>query len=96
MLSDPRYLLLAALLAVNLAAFAAFGWDKRRAVRGGRRVSEAALCWLAFFGGAAGAWLATRAFRHKTVKTSFRLKLLLATLGCLAWLAALAWWQLGG
>ncbi len=92
---SPPLLLAGALALVNLVAFAAFGVDKRRARLHRRRISEATLCWLALLGGAAGAWLAVNAFRHKTVKTSFRLKLAAATAGCLAWLAALAWWWMG-
>ncbi|TAH34697.1 MAG: DUF1294 domain-containing protein [Planctomycetota bacterium] len=68
---------------MNAWAFATFGWDKRAAVRGRPRVSEASLLLLAFFGGAAGAWLGVYAFRHKTMKLGFRIGLLIATLGCL-------------
>ena len=73
----------------NLAAFVAMGLDKRRAVRGARRISERALCTWAAAGGMFGAWLGTVAFRHKTRKQSFRVKLALATLvgSGLVWLA---------
>ena len=94
--STRLLLALGALLLVNLVAFAAFGIDKRRARLHRRRISEAALCWLAFAGGAAGAWFAVNSFRHKTVKTSFRIKLSLATVGCLLWLAAVLWWAMDG
>ncbi|MBC8329767.1 MAG: DUF1294 domain-containing protein [Planctomycetes bacterium] len=90
--SPQALLALCVLLAINLATFAAFGVDKRRARLRRRRISEATLCWLAFLGGAAGAWMAVNLFRHKTVKTSFRVKLSLATVGCLLWLSAGLWW----
>ena len=43
------------LIFVNLAAFAAFGIDKRRARKHQYRISEEALLGLALIGGAAGA-----------------------------------------
>lgn len=68
--------LVAYLLLVNLAALAAFGLDKRRAVRrdhhiGRRRIPERRLLALAAAGGAAGAAVAQRLFRHKTLKEPF-------------------------
>jgi uncharacterized membrane protein YsdA (DUF1294 family) len=80
--------ILAAYLAVaNFAAFVAFGWDKRRALRGGRRMPEAVLLGLAAAGGLAGAYAAMPLFRHKTQKRAFRWRLhaILA-----AWAAAVA------
>ncbi|MBQ9458533.1 MAG: DUF1294 domain-containing protein [Oscillospiraceae bacterium] len=58
--------LAAYLIAVNLAAFAAFGADKRRAKRGERRISERTLFLLAIFGGSLGAVCGMCAFHHKT------------------------------
>jgi uncharacterized membrane protein YsdA (DUF1294 family) len=55
----------------SLASFAAFGFDKRRATTGGRRVPERTLLVLALLGGWPGAILAQRRFRHKTRKASF-------------------------
>jgi uncharacterized membrane protein YsdA (DUF1294 family) len=63
------YLGLVALASV--ASFAAFGFDKRRATTGGRRVPERTLLLLAFLGGWPGSILAQRQFRHKTQKVSF-------------------------
>lgn len=61
--------------AMSLTCFAAYGIDKRQATRGGRRVSERKLQWLAFCGGWPGAIAAQRLFRHKTQKMSFRIVL---------------------
>ena len=58
-------------LVMSLACFAAYGWDKRRATNGGRRVPESTLQVLAFFGGWPGALIGQRHFRHKTKKLSF-------------------------
>jgi len=61
----------AALAAINLAAFAAFGIDKARALRGEWRISEATLLGLAFIGGTPGAYAGRAVFRHKTRKQPF-------------------------
>lgn len=59
------------LLAINLATFAAFGLDKRRAETGAWRIPERRLLGLAAAGGVAGAAAAQRVFRHKTLKEPF-------------------------
>ncbi|CAN7497165.1 DUF1294 domain-containing protein [Aminobacter aminovorans] len=62
-------------LAVNLAAFAAFWRDKYLARAGARRIPEKTLLWLAFAGGSLGALSAQHLFRHKTRKEPFRSRL---------------------
>ena len=59
------------LIAINLAAFTAFGVDKMLAEAQRRRISEATLLRLAFFGGTPGAYVARPLFRHKTRKQPF-------------------------
>ena len=54
------------LAAVNLAAFLLMGADKRRARRGGWRVSEKTLFLFPALGGALGGLLGMKVFRHKT------------------------------
>jgi uncharacterized membrane protein YsdA (DUF1294 family) len=54
--------------------FILFGWDKWRAGRSGRRVSEATLCWCSAPGGWPGGLLGLVIFRHKSAKDSFQLK----------------------
>jgi len=73
-------------LAMNFLTFMTFGFDKRRANRRGRRVPEATLLLLAWATGVLGAWLGVSVFRHKTRKTSFRIKLVLVTIANLLWL----------
>jgi uncharacterized membrane protein YsdA (DUF1294 family)/cold shock CspA family protein len=63
--------LMAWLVAVNLAAGIVYAWDKRRAVRGGRRVPEAVLLALALFGGSPAAATAMGLLHHKTRKPRF-------------------------
>ena len=59
------------LSAVNLFLFVLMALDKRRARRGGWRVPEKTLFWLAAMGGSLGGLLAMRLFRHKTKKPAF-------------------------
>jgi uncharacterized membrane protein YsdA (DUF1294 family)/cold shock CspA family protein len=56
----------------SLGTFALYAWDKRRARRGGIRVSETMLHLLEFHGGWPGAFLAQRALRHKSSKFSYQ------------------------
>ncbi|MDF2725494.1 MAG: hypothetical protein K0Q59_5171 [Paenibacillus sp.] len=58
-------------LAINAVAYVLFGFDKLKAKQGGRRVPEKRLFLVAGIGGAVGAWIAMRTFRHKTQHTSF-------------------------
>lgn len=67
-------------LAMSLICAAAYGLDKRRAVRQTRRISERRLHTLELTGGWPGAVLARRLFRHKTRKTSYRARFWLIVL----------------
>ncbi|TMV48961.1 DUF1294 domain-containing protein [Paenibacillus mesophilus] len=58
-------------LAINVVGFFLFGLDKLKAVRKERRVPEKRLFLIAALGGAAGAWIGMRSFRHKTKHASF-------------------------
>jgi uncharacterized membrane protein YsdA (DUF1294 family) len=60
------------LIAINLAAFLAFGADKRLAQARLWRISERSLLLLAIAGGVVGAIVGQQAFRHKTRKQPFR------------------------
>ena len=60
-----------AYLGMSLLTLLAYGWDKRRAVSGGRRVPENTLHVLALCGGWPGAWVGRPLFRHKTRKQPF-------------------------
>ena len=71
--------LVSALAVLNALSFALFGLDKRRAVRGGRRIPESTLLLSAAVSGTVGAWLAMSVFRHKTRKASFIAKMVGAT-----------------
>ena len=79
------------LAAVNLAAFALMGLDKRRARRGDWRISEKALFLPAVLGGALGGLLGMRVFHHKTKHWYFRFgmpALLIVQVILAGWLAA--------
>ncbi len=84
-----------ATLVCGLAVAAALAVDKRRAERGGWRVSERTLHTLELCGGWLGSLLARRALRHKTRKASYR-----AVAGVIAALHVVVWgwlvlWSLG-
>ncbi|MGJ8572385.1 MAG: DUF1294 domain-containing protein [Hoeflea sp.] len=57
---------------VNLIGFALFGWDKRCASHGRRRVPERRLLMLAALVGAPAMLLGRSMLRHKTRKQPFR------------------------
>lgn len=78
-----RWILGLALL-YNAVVFGVYGWDKREAQKGGWRVSEAHLLWLAAVGGGPGAWLGMNAFHHKTHKLLFAWGVPLLTVGQVA------------
>ncbi len=63
------------LVAINLAAYWAFWWDKRAAERGWRRTRESTLLGLALIGGSSGAIAGQQVLRHKTRKQPFRSRL---------------------
>jgi uncharacterized membrane protein YsdA (DUF1294 family) len=60
------------ILLINLAAFSAMWWDKRKASQHEWRVAEATLQILGIFGGALGIIGGMYRFRHKTQKRSFQ------------------------
>lgn len=76
------------LLGINALTMLVYWMDKRASRNSGAwRTPEATLLMFALLGGSPAAWYAQRRFRHKTRKTSFRMRfwaiiaLQLATLG---------------
>ena len=59
------------ILLLNLVTFVVYGIDKYKARKGKWRTSEHTLLTLALFGGSIGAWLAMKAFHHKTMHKKF-------------------------
>lgn len=76
------------LIAINLLTFIAYGYDKRQAADGGKRVPENSLHLLTLLGASPGAWAAIFFFRHKIRKFSFWS----VTLGVTLAQTALAYW----
>lgn len=70
----------AIIITINILTFALYGWDKMMARHGRRRVRERTLIGAAVSGGAAGALLGMRIFRHKTRHLKFRISVPLALL----------------
>jgi uncharacterized membrane protein YsdA (DUF1294 family) len=56
---------------MSVAAFYSYGADKRRAERSDWRIRESTLLALSFLGGALGALLGMKVYRHKTRHTAF-------------------------
>jgi uncharacterized membrane protein YsdA (DUF1294 family) len=67
------HLLAGWLAATNLTTFGYYGYDKSQAGAHRPRVPEAVLHGLALAGGSPGAYLGMSIFRHKTVKSAFRI-----------------------
>ena len=90
-MQQVQQLLWALVLLSNLATIVVFAFDKLQSKRKqARRVPERTLLWFMFFGGLIGGWVAMSLFRHKTIKTSFRVKAIFVTLVNPVWL--LVWW----
>lgn len=94
LLTRPGFWLAAYLAVMNLAAFGAYGADKRRARRGSWRIPERTLFLLPLLGGSVGALLGMHVFRHKTRHWYFRWGIPAIFLLQLA--ACGAVWYLGG
>ena len=60
------------LIGINLAGFIIMGVDKKRAIRGAWRISEASLFLTALLGGSLGCILGMQHFRHKTKHWYFK------------------------
>ncbi len=59
---------------ISLISFGLFGFDKMKAVKRQRRISESTLLAAALLGGTIGALLGMILFRHKISKKSFLFK----------------------
>ncbi|MCM1568439.1 MAG: DUF1294 domain-containing protein [Roseburia sp.] len=66
-------LLIAYLVIINIIGFAMMGIDKKRAIRGAWRISEASLFTAALIGGSLGCILGMQLFRHKTRHPKFQI-----------------------
>ena len=62
----PTLISLAAYAVISLIAFVLYFADKKKAQKNKWRIKEATLLGFGFFGGAIGALLAMKVFRHKT------------------------------
>jgi len=73
---------------VSIVTFVVYGFDKRRAIHGGRRVPERTLHGLELLGGWPGALIGQMVFRHKRRKLSYMLVFLgIVAFHVAAWIA---------
>ncbi|MBQ2511294.1 MAG: DUF1294 domain-containing protein [Bacteroidales bacterium] len=89
------HIILTYLIVINVVAFFAYGIDKRRAQRGGRRTPEAVLLWLAAAGGSIGAWMGMKVWRHKTLHKKFRYGVPLILVGQIVVVLVFCWLAMG-
>ncbi|NDF13089.1 MAG: DUF1294 domain-containing protein [Proteobacteria bacterium] len=68
------------LLVINLITVAVWWLDKRASIQGSWRIPEKTLLVFCFLGGSPGGFLASRLFRHKTKKSSFRARYILVVI----------------
>lgn len=59
------------LTAVNIVSVIVCVFDKRRAVKHGRRIRERTLIWLSILGGSPAMYITMRIIRHKTLHKKF-------------------------
>ena len=79
------------LVVINLAAFAMFGIDKRKAIKDQWRIPEKTLLLTALVGGSFGAFTGMQLFHHKTKHWKF----LIGVPACMILhvvIAVLYWW----
>ena len=62
----PNVIFLIYLAVINIIGFIIMGVDKKRAIRGAFRISEASLFFIALIGGSLGSIVGMQHFRHKT------------------------------
>lgn len=86
----PILVLLGYIFVMSVITFLTFATDKSYALDGAWRTREKTLLLLSFLGGAPGAILAMKQFRHKTRKVSFISKFVVVVIAQLA-IAAAIW-----
>ena len=65
------YILIIYVILINLLAAFVCVFDKRRAIKHGKRTSEQTLWFLSFLGGSLGMYITMQIVRHKTLHKSF-------------------------
>ncbi len=70
-------------------------WDKRAAIKDKPRVAEKTLLVWSLLGGWPGALIAGKKIRHKTIKGSYRIKFVAASLLNIAVVSLVLWFRYG-
>ena len=61
---------------INIIGVLLMGLDKYQAIKQSSRIAEKYFVLISFLGGFVGVYLGMKMFRHKTLKTSFQIKIL--------------------
>lgn len=69
---EIEFILIIYLSIINIIGYAIMGIDKKKAIRGAWRISEASLFFTAAIGGSIGCILGMQHFRHKTKHWYFK------------------------
>ncbi len=80
------------LVVINLIGFAAFGIDKRKAIKDLWRIPEKTLLLIALLGGSVGSFFGMQVFHHKTRHWKF----LIGVPACILlhiFIAVIYWWK---
>jgi uncharacterized membrane protein YsdA (DUF1294 family) len=79
------------LFVINMVSCMVMYTDKQKAKKNEYRIREATLWQFAFIGGALGAWIGMKCFRHKTKHQSFKWGLPVLTVLQIALLVFVVW-----
>jgi uncharacterized membrane protein YsdA (DUF1294 family) len=88
-----RDIIVVYIITINLLAAGYIAWDKWMAMIEAWRTPESLLLTLSFLGGSPLAWITMQLIRHKTVKTSFRMKFLAVAIVQSILIAVILWYR---
>ena len=91
-----NHILLGYFIGINVVSAISTIYDKRQAIRQGRRVRERTLILMGIFGGAVAMWVTMKIIRHKTKHKKFMIGLPVIIIFQAAVAIGISYWALGG